>query len=267
MNENEAVPPLESSIKNELSTKLDTLLQECDTLINNSKLHQEIDRNFIAINERFEELKKTYSPKNSIKLSPSKNIDNYIKHRFNSVDISEQHFKPSTHLKQFSFEMYKNGDSDEFMTKQKRKFGTFWQEASQSFDNRYVQKLPEIEKKPGNKRSYQGMEKKAQKEIRNGKLECIIKEEMGKRLGLRYGDNPAYRKNNLTVNKRKSVDVKIHEYKEKIQQPKMTKYFEDEEIDQEYFRYLHNPSIRIKLEKILIAQHTKKRKQYLLLSD
>ena len=268
MNESEEAALPEINIQRELSTKLDLLLQEYEMPNENNQLHHEMDKTFIAIKERLKKLKTIHSPKNSIK-NPSRNIDNYIKQKFNSFDTADKNSTPATQrLEQVSFEMYRNVDNTELITKQKRKFGQFWQEASQSFDSTYVPKLPEIKKKTGDKKlTNRGSITKAQKEVRNHKLECLIKEYMGKRLGLMYSNHPIKKKNTVKMNKRNSIKVNNSVNKEKVQQPKLQKYFEDEDIDEEYKRYFNSPSLRIKLEKILITQHAKKRKHYPALSD
>lgn len=230
-----------SELQKELSIKLNNLVQECEILGDSSGLHSEISQNFNDFSQKLENLKLANFFQVTQKTLRSQNIDNYVKQKFHSQDSTVK----SPRIFQFSFEEYKNGELSRLVSRQKRKFGRYLNETSKNFQV----KLPELEVK-----SFDVMRNRKEKKImvRNDKLDGIIKEFLGKKLGLKAKVVPKIQKSPKEAEK----------ILKKVKNPKYAKKPSelDEDFNHDYYRYLHNPSIRLKLEKILISQHIKNRK-------
>jgi hypothetical protein len=278
-----------------LSTRIDSLLHECDLLSENAHLQSEMSQNLSVFKESLAFLK-TLDPTDHKRTNSSHKVEAYLKERFKSKDVSITDVMKTPHKHPLSFDSCKNTEVSGMLSKQKRKFGEFWNNAFYSFDDREKNKrLPEFEMKGIEKRRKESRLKK-DRIGRTQELERIIKHYLGTKLGLDHSAEAVIRKNKRKYKEKKGKYENIAKEGEKNDwdRKKMNqnngelkietngdyvkrrssvgksldmKNSEDEYLRPEYMNYLHNPTTRLQLEKILISQHQKMRRKQIFIPD
>lgn len=255
-----------------LSQKLDNLLQECNQLSESFHLQSNLNRDFTNFNENLENLKKL-SMTNTERFMPSLKIDEYVKDKFKSNDIPVREIMTTSQRStRLSFEGYNENEITKVLSKQKRKFGEFWKDLALSFDSEEYEKLPKMELKPVDKAKDRHINK--DRIAKNHKLGNMIRNMVSKKLGLRYTSNPV--QSRIKIKKRppmsngiKKKTTNLHRIMTRARNSLILHdaLNENDYLAPEYTNYLNSPTRRLKLEKILISQHQKDRKKFIMMPN
>jgi hypothetical protein len=244
-----------------LTVKLDHLLQSCESLEETSPTQQEIHKNFENFHKSLEKLKRLRRP---LSLENSSNmIEEYVKEKFKSTEIPVREIMTSTQTS-LSFQGSETNNVFQNLSRQKRKFGKTWKDVYIGSNFSDYSKKDSVCKNV----EVEGKKRRVQQKNRQNFLDSLIQNYMGKKLGLIY---------KVRVEKEKKEEKRFRSsrfvQKAETQLKKImtrarnsiceypVEHDERDYLAPELNAWTKNTENNLKLEKIIMEQHQKERKQ------